>query len=79
MDSDYYWFLLYHDLGPEDDSERLRQDYARSRRKGKFEDIVRRKRRQKNSPGRYYASSIAGMYLNKRFVKGWRGVNPENP
>lgn len=71
--------MLYYDLGPEDDSERLQQEFDRSRRKGKFEDMVRRKRRKANAPGKYHASSITGMHLNKRFVKGWRGVNPENP
>lgn len=55
------------------------QDWSRSKRRGKHCGILDRKRRKEFGPGRYHAATCAGLYLNKRFVKGWGGVNPDNP
>lgn len=76
---DYYCWLRLRDLGKEDDTPALRACYNRSRRKGKHRAILDRRRRQAFGPGKYHAASEAGWYANKRHVKGWRGVNPDNP
>jgi hypothetical protein len=47
--------------------------------KGRNTQIINRKRRQTFGPGKYWAASSAGVALNKKYVKGWRGINPENP
>lgn len=51
--------------------------------KGNWEEKCRKKlnreRRLKFGPGRFWASSPSGIFLNKNFVKGWGGVNPARP
>lgn len=83
MDPDFYYFLrckfLAADTLSDDDLEILRATWEKSAKRGKFEAIFRRKARQRFGPGRFHASSSGGVFLNKRFVKGWRGVNPEQP
>jgi len=83
MDPDFYYFLRCKDLSADELSEvwlkRLEQEWQRSKKKGRYEDIFARKRRQMFGPGRFHAASSAGVYLNKNFVKGWRGINPSQP
>ena len=85
IDPDDYWcWLRLQDLdGWEDDTPARRQAYLRSRRRGKCCAVWDRKRdrirRRECGPGKFHASSPTGWYLNKNFVKGWRGVNPANP
>ena len=67
MTADYYAFLRYEDL---EDSVTAQAKYARSKRKGKFQRLVDARRRREFSPGRYYATSPTGFYLNRNFVKG---------
>lgn len=74
--ADYHCFLRYNDW---EHSPSTLKDWQRSKRKGKFGRLLDRQRRRKFGPGKYYAASPTGVYLNKNFVKGWRGVNPVNP
>lgn len=76
---DYYCWLRLRGLGREDDSELLRTRYGKSRRKGKHQAILDRRRRRDFGPGKYHAASPSGWHLNKCFVKGWCGVNPGQP
>ncbi len=59
--------------------ERFYQSWNKSKRKGKHGAIVDRKRRKAFGPGRFHAASPSGVFLNRNFVKGWRGVNPRHP
>lgn len=59
--------------------EQFFQQWMKSKRRGKWCDVFDRKRRKLFSPGRFWADSPSGVYLNKNYVKGWRGVNPVNP
>lgn len=81
--SDFQAWLRLKSLCPLDyDLEpltRMFKEWSRSRRRGKHSDIVNKKRRKEFGPGKFHASSSAGVYLNKMFVKGWRGINPANP
>ena len=77
--ADYHAWLRLRDLGTEDDTPKNRAHYAKSKRKGKHTAILDRRRRKMFGPGRFHASTQAGWYLNKNFVKGWGGVNPANP
>ncbi len=74
--ADYWSFLRYKDWehGPG-----TVKDWQRSKRKGKFARLVDSRRRKLFSPGKYHAASPTGVYLNKNFVNGWRGINPVNP
>lgn len=76
------WFRL-KDCCPLDYSrdslERYFKEWSRSKRRGKHRDILDRKRRKKFGPGKFHAATSAGVFLNKNFVKGWRGINPKNP
>lgn len=62
-----------------DSLEWLFRDWSKSKRIGKHRGILDRRRRKTFGPGRYHASSSAGVFLNKNFVKGWRGINPRQP
>lgn len=77
--ADYFIWLRLRDLGPEDDNERLRLAWSKSKRRGNHQQILDRRRRKMFGPGKYYAATSAGVFLNKNFVKGWRGINPKNP
>jgi hypothetical protein len=83
MDPDFYYFLRCKDFSPDDfsddDLQRLKLDWERSKKKGKFERIYQRKRRQEFGPGKFHAATSTGVFLNKNFVKGWRGINPKLP
>lgn len=59
--------------------DRFFKEWSRSKRRGKHRGIMDRRRRKEFGPGRFYAATSAGVFLNKKFVKGWRGINPENP
>ena len=59
--------------------DKLFIEWSRSKRRGKHTAIMDRKRREKFGPGRYWAATSSGVFLNKQFVKGWRGINPSNP
>lgn len=74
--ADYHSFLRYNDW---EHSETCFRDWQKSKRKGKFCKLIDRRRRRLFGPGKYYAASPTGVYLNKNFVKGWRGANPRNP
>lgn len=81
--SDFQCWLRRYDLSPIDysyeDLIRLFNDWKKSKRRGKWCDILDRKRRRDFGPGRFWAPASAGVHLNKNFVKGWRGINPVNP
>lgn len=77
--ADYHAWLRLRDLSPEDDKPRLRHLWSQSKRRGKHALLLDRKRRRMFGPGKFYAASPTGWYLNKNFVKGWGGVNPVNP
>jgi hypothetical protein len=62
-----------------EDSPTARKHYDELSGKRDHQSILNRKRRERYGPGRYWASSSAGVHLNKQFVKGWRGINPANP
>ena len=63
--------------------ERLFADWKKSTVRGtwcaKMDRSRDRKRRKDFGPGKYWAPTSAGVFLNKNFVKGWRGINPANP
>jgi len=81
--ADFYCYLRKDGFGTDDFYrdflEVLYAQWSRSRRRGKHSRPLDRERRSKFGPGKFWADSSAGVYLNKRFVKGWRGINPENP
>lgn len=76
---DYYCWLRLQDLGPEDDRPTYRITWSRSGRRGRHQEAIDRRRRRLFGPGKYWAPTSAGVFLNKTFVKGWRGINPRNP
>ena len=59
--------------------ERYFHQWSKSKRIGKHQQIMDRRRRKTFGPGRYHASTPAGVFLNRSFVKGWGGVNPRRP
>lgn len=59
--------------------DRYFQQWTKSKRKGKHQRVVDRRRRDAFGPGRFWAPTSAGVFLNKNFVKGWGGINPVNP
>ena len=81
--SDFQFFLRYQGFGTDSFDlaglESMRKDWLKSRRRGKFARLVRQRARRELGPGRFWAWLPAGVYLNREFVKGWRGVNPRNP
>ncbi len=81
--SDFYNYLRRQGCCPLDFSGdtvmRYIQTWKKSKMKGRNTQIINRKRRQTFGPGKYWAASSAGVALNKKYVKGWRGINPENP
>lgn len=79
MNSDYVYWLRLKGLSIEDDSATLRLMYSKSKRIGQHERLYDIRRRKTFGPGKYHASTTIGVYTNKNFVKGWRGVNPVNP
>ena len=74
--SDYYAWRRLRGLEDED-SPTLRRRWASSKKKGRHQQILDTRRRQEFGPGKYHAATQAGWFLNKRFVRGWRGVTPE--
>lgn len=76
--ADYVAFLRLKGLSAEDDSEQLQKTYLQSKKIGKFCRLLDIKRRQEFGPGKFHGSQPATVYLNRRFVKGWRGVNAAN-
>lgn len=80
---DFQLWLRLRDCCPLDFSaptlERLFQDWTKSRRRGKHRQIMNARRRRDFGPGRFWAATSSGVFLNKQFVKGWRGINPAQP
>jgi len=83
LSSDFYAWIRLKSLGVDDLSEglflKLLQGYSKSKRQGKNLETLNRRRREEFGPGKYWAPTPAGQYLNRNFVKGWGGVNPKNP
>lgn len=73
---DYYAWLRLREI---EDSELARKHYAKLSGKRDHIKVLDRRRRKTFGPGRFHAATSAGLFLNKKFVKGWGGVNPENP
>ncbi len=73
---DYAVWLRLQEI---EDSETARKHYAKLSGKRDHCRILDQRRRKTFGPGRFHASTSAGVFLNRKFVKGWRGVNPENP
>lgn len=81
--SDFYAWLRLRDCCPLDYDvptlTRYCREWSRSGRRGRHDRALDRRRRRQFGPGKYWAPTSAGVYLNKQFVKGWRGINPANP
>lgn len=77
--ADYIAFLRLKGLSAEDDSELLQQKYLQSKKIGKFCRLLDIKRRKEFGPGKFHGSQSATVYLNRKFVKGWGGVNAACP
>ena len=74
---DYYCYRRLKGL-EESDSDTIRIKYKRSKHKYKYQQIVNAKRWKAFSPGRFWATSPTGVYLNRSFVRGsgaWRTFN----
>ena len=79
LDYDYYCFLRCKEFNTEDDSPRLRDQWERSRKKGNWEAAWDRKRRSDRSPGRFWANTAGGWYLNSRYSRGSSAYRIKNP
>ena len=81
--ADFQCWMRRYDLCPLNHSaeqvERYIREWEKSRTRGRNRSIIDKRRRKQHGPGKYWAASSAGVALNKKFVKGWRGINPENP
>ena len=82
--SDFYaWLrtrgLCYLDYPVTYVEENLFVEWSRTWRRGRHTEQLDRSRRRKFGPGKYWAPTAGGVFLNKQFVKGWRGINPARP